>query len=438
MTVISAPDNAAGSVAIKGSRPGRRLLLGFLALWLLLAVPLISAPRLSLSHGHRDIPKIASEALDAGKDKLVIFTGLEWESWSRKLRDETLDNAVFQEALAKDFVLTSIDLPKIPNDSGNLSALERRHYELAQNLRLHAIPSIYLCDSDGRPYALLGYLAGGPESVLEAIRTRKAAYMRLNEDIHTLQGPPLAVAIDTWLKTLPEIVRSLHQEKMELILKADMANETGLRPKYKRALLMPKAREDRYVGKIDEAEALYLDILKEAKPSGEELQTIYYEMGDVYLQKHDYNRLLDVVDQAINAAPNSWRMPVLNEMIDVFTHRWIYTKYKPKEMKKADYDYKKITIQPEEINPLRKLIREAKTAAPQSLRNEILDRMLDELGRQAEPEIPALNVDGFLDRKKRERRPRPSGATPHSSRLRLRSPTPPVGGKLKRGTPSSP
>ena len=68
-------------------------------------------------------------------------------------------------------------------------------------------------------------------------------------------------------------------------------------------------------------------------------------------------------------------MPVLTEMMDVFTRQWIYLKYDPAKMKAVDYDAKRVEISSDGVKRLAQIIDEAKTASPTSTRNEVLERM---------------------------------------------------------------
>lgn len=328
---------------------------------------------------HTDFRNAVKIARSAGKSHLVIFTGYDWEPWSRKLREEVLSDPSFRRALAPDFVVTFVDLPATPEAKERPSEKELYHYGLARDFNLHVLPSLYLCTPEGRPYGLVGYEKGGAEPVITAILAKRSSYLSMTESIRGLEGPSRALAIDAWLKTLPDPLRSLRQDKMEMIVESDPENETGLRLQYQLALLLPKARRHRYSGELDQAEALYLEVVNHVKPASVVLQDTLYELADVYFQRKDYDKLLDALDRAIEAAPESPRMAVLDEMMEVFTRQWIYTKYRPVEMKTFDHDYKKIQLSPDETKRLVELAIKAKDIAPKSRRNGVLDRMIRQM-----------------------------------------------------------
>ena len=235
--------------------------------------------------------------------------------------------------------------------------------------------------TDGRPYALIVYREGSASALISEITEKRGAYADMMAKMAAVAGPARALAIDGWLQTVPEALRELHGEKIQELIDSDPDNSTGLRARYRMAQMLPRARNLRYQGSgsLEAAEKLYTGILEELRPTGEEEQDIRYELADVYFQRKDYDSLLATLDQAIAAAPNGPRMPVLKEMMDVFTRQWIYTKYDPDRMKALDYDHKRMEIPPAQIRRLKNLIEQAKSVAPTSTRNVILKQMETEL-----------------------------------------------------------
>ena len=329
---------------------------------------------------HSDYAQASETARQTGRQNLVLFTGLRWEEWSKRLQTEVLAAPGFADELAKDFVLTHVDLPETPGPEEELSAADARHHALARDLRLHALPLFYLCTSDGRPYGVVGYREGGPQALMREIQTKRGAHATMTARIATLEGVERAREIDTWLETLPEPLRLRQSREIQTIIDSDPDDSAGLRGKYRVMVMLPEARRLRYESRVDEAEKLYLEILREQRPArGPARQDLYYELADVYFQKKDYDALLDTLDRAITAAPDGPRMPVLNEMMDVFTRQWIHLKYDPEKMNAADYDTKRVEIPPDGMKRLAQIIDDAKTISPTSTRNQVLDRMSAEL-----------------------------------------------------------
>jgi hypothetical protein len=372
-------DRRAGRDLANGTRPAGPSL--FLALFLACTLwPSASFAAALPDAWHSDYTQASELARRAGKQTLVLFTGLKWDQWSQRLQAEVLDTAEFSKALGDDFVLTHVDLPEQPRPDDELNASEKSHYALARDLRLHVLPSLYLCTPEGQPYGLIGYRDGGPQALVREIRAKRDAYAALTSKAATLEGPARAQAIDAWLETLPEPLRLLQSERIQTIIDSDPDNSTGLRAKYRVMVMLPEARRLRYESRVDEAEKLYLEILREQRSeSGATRQDLYYELADVYFQRKDYDALLDTLDRAISAAPEGPRMPVLKEMMDVFTRQWIYLKYDPEKTKAVDYDTKRVEIPPDGVMRLAQIIKEAKTVSPTSTRNDVLERMSAEL-----------------------------------------------------------
>lgn len=85
----------------------------------------------------------------------------------------------------------------------------------------------------------------------EERRREKEAYAQTVEKIRRREDPPRALAIEAWLKDLPEPLQFLHQEKLEMIVNADPRKETGLCRADKRQNGYPE-RDDRCIhAKVD-------------------------------------------------------------------------------------------------------------------------------------------------------------------------------------------
>lgn len=368
-----------------GESPGPRARRRPLALLLCLAAaagPVLSAPPVPglRETWHSDFDKAIAVARESGKENLLVFTGLEWEGRSRGFRDKVMGDPGFIRAVGKRFVLAHIDLPETPRDVKDLTGVEARGYRLARGLKLRGFPAVYLCSSDGRPYAMLAQSAEEPAAFARLIDGKRTEHAEAMRAIGRLSGPDRAIAIDAWLDSIPGPLRMLHRDKIEDLIAADPENVTGLRSEHHLALMIPEARSLRYGGKLEEAEALYLRIVGEAEPEGEALQQVYYELADVYFQRKDYDCLLETLDLAIEAAPRGERMGVLREMMQVFTRQWIFMKCKPAEMQAAKYDHRKVGIAPGDAEILLQAIAAARRVAPRSTRNRTLDVMARELG----------------------------------------------------------
>jgi tetratricopeptide (TPR) repeat protein len=329
---------------------------------------------------HTDFAEAAEIARQSEKQNLVLFTGLKWEQWSQRLHADISSKPEFAGALSSEFVLTHVDLPETPRLENELSEPERRHYALARDFQLSVLPAAYLCTETGRPYDLVGYSDGGLKLFVEEIRLKREAYAAVTAKAAALEGSDRAREIDAWLQTLPESLRTLQSEMIQTVIDSDSDNAAGLRSKYRVMVMLPEARHARYTSSLDKAEKLYLEVLREQRAGGAEArQDLYYELADVYFQMKDYEALLDTLDRAISAAPEGPRMPVLREMMDVFTRQWIYLKHDPERLKAVDYEVKRVELLPGDAERVLALIEQAKTVSPASMRNQVLERMKAEL-----------------------------------------------------------
>ncbi len=344
---------------------------------------MLTALEARAEHWQKDFVNAIDKACLSKKQNLLLFTGLEWEQSSKRLKDEILSKPEFSATLAIDFVLTCLDLPP-PSELDVESKRDDKGYALAREFRLEVVPSFLLCTPEGRPYASVLYDDRSTDALLDEIRHKRDAFGIAMSGISAMQGVDRARAIHAWIQTLPESLRPLQTEMTHAIIELDANDLTGLRSKYLMADRMPQARQLRYTGDLGLAENLYKEVLKECRLSDEQRQDLYYELADVYFQRRDYDELLNTVEKAMAAAPQGARMPVLNEMIEVFTRRWIYVKYDPEGMKAADYDTTRLKVaHPDETRRLLKLIDEAKISHATSPRFFALKRLETELRKNA-------------------------------------------------------
>ncbi|MEM7203720.1 MAG: thioredoxin family protein [Planctomycetota bacterium] len=106
----------------------------------------------------------------AGHDVLLIFTGPEWCSWSRRLAAEVLGTAEFRDALPERFVPVMLEFAR------DATSTPAEHVRLRQEYAVQGLPTVVLADADGRPYARLGYRRGGADAYvqhLDRLRLRR-------------------------------------------------------------------------------------------------------------------------------------------------------------------------------------------------------------------------------------------------------------------------
>jgi thioredoxin-related protein len=122
------------------------------------------------------------------KDLLLEFTGLDWCDGCKGLRARVFGYEEFQEWMVEEYVWVALDFPvnksvlaMIPED------LKKQNEALRERYPVRGYPTVYLCDSGGRPYARrAGFDAmGTPDEYLLELgnlskvkKTRDAAFQK--------------------------------------------------------------------------------------------------------------------------------------------------------------------------------------------------------------------------------------------------------------------
>ena len=123
----------------------------------------------------RDVSEGQRRARAESKDLLVVFTGHGWCAACEDLDREVFQKAEFVREAAKPFVFVELDFTF--GDSSQERQRERTYRELQKRFLAPAVPTVYLLDHAGVPYAIWeGYKAGtGPQKVLALMQQARAA-----------------------------------------------------------------------------------------------------------------------------------------------------------------------------------------------------------------------------------------------------------------------
>lgn len=148
----------------------------------LLALAALPAPG-ELPRWSLDFDAAASEARDAEKDLLVDFTGSDWCVWCMRLDTEVFLAEGVREALAEQYVLVKVDLPRSPAALEHVPDIARNR-QLSREYRVEAFPTVLLMTSAGEVYARTGYVEGGGPAYLAHLR-----------ELRRRGRPPLMAAI---------------------------------------------------------------------------------------------------------------------------------------------------------------------------------------------------------------------------------------------------
>jgi thioredoxin-related protein len=283
-------------------------------------------------HWQTDFEAAKNQAKAENKLLLVDFTGSDWCSWCKKLHEEVFDKDAFKDEAPKHFVLVELDFPhekKLPND------LKAQNDKLAKRYKIHGYPTVLLVDADGQVVAHTGYQAGGPENYVKQLAGFLDAYasiVKMKAELDKVEGLDRARLLDK----LVDAYLNLHNEIDELgewskeIVRLDLGNKTGLRPKHEFRAWMAiyeKRMEDHKLAEatraLDKAlavQGISADLRKTAESRLEKLKPLVEAMEAVAKSKGelegteglDRAKLLDTYLEAqaklLTLAPNETAM----------------------------------------------------------------------------------------------------------------------------------
>lgn len=198
-----------------------------------------------------DAEKAMAAAKKENKTVIMNFTGSDWCGWCIKLEGEVFSKPDFYRPALKDFVFLKLDFP---SDKSKQSANEiEQNNKMKSKFGVSGFPSIYVCDSQGRPFAKTGYQAGGPKKYLTHVNTFKQKLTERNELLALAareKGDKKAELLDRALGLMdPDIATSHYEEVIKEIVSIDKTNKLGLRSKYYAA--QDAEERKRILAKID-------------------------------------------------------------------------------------------------------------------------------------------------------------------------------------------
>ena len=274
-----------------------------------------------------------ARATKEGKDLLVDFSGSDWCGWCIKLDKEVFSHEAFQTEASKHFVLVMLDFPRKPENKAKISeALTKRNEELKEAFGVRGFPSVMLVGADGKPYASTGYQRGGVETYLEhleTLRSDKAVRTAIKAKLDGSQGIARAKLLDALIEATPETLHGSLLEEMTEIVNLDADGTAGLKSKYAFKARMMEVSQTQRAGEFDKAEKMYEDIIAKLKPEGEQLQTLYFQWGEIKFRKDDKPGIVEMLTKALEAAPGSDAAPRLKDMLKRFAPKEEEAEAKP-------------------------------------------------------------------------------------------------------------
>lgn len=98
---------------------------------------------------------------------LLNFTGSDWCGWCMRLDAEVFSQGAFRGFASEHLVCVTIDFPR---DRPQHPDVTRRNEDLKRQYRVSGFPSLFLLNPNGRELGKLGYMEGGPQPFVDAMR----------------------------------------------------------------------------------------------------------------------------------------------------------------------------------------------------------------------------------------------------------------------------
>ncbi len=114
-----------------------------------------------------DLEKAKAQAKAENKKILLDFTGSDWCGWCKKLDAEVFSQQAWKDYAAKHLVLVELDFPRsfqLPE------ATKKQNEALSKKFSIQGFPTIIIISASGQKKGELGYVEGGPEAFIKALK----------------------------------------------------------------------------------------------------------------------------------------------------------------------------------------------------------------------------------------------------------------------------
>ncbi len=251
---------------------------------------------------------------------LVDFTGSDWCGWCIRLRNEVFEKEEFIKNAPKQFVLVELDFPRqkeLPEK------LKLQNEKLARQYKVRGFPTVLVLDPEGDVIARTGYRPGGAEEYLNHL----AEFVKVFEGIAPLkaelekaQGLARAKILDQLIDSYEKLEKEIDKldEWTKEIIALDANNEAGLKSKYEFRSLMAEAAELKGKQKFEEARKLLDKAIATPGITAQQKQDAYFALGECFFFVKDFSGVVDSLNKAIQAAPQSDKVASLKRMVERF------------------------------------------------------------------------------------------------------------------------
>lgn len=115
-----------------------------------------------------DVDKAMKYAAASKRQILMDFSGSDWCGWCIKLHNEVFVKDAFKAYADKNLVLVEVDFPRGKEQSAEMKA---RNSKLATKYGVRGFPTVIVLDpTTGKELGRTGYVKGGPEAFITAVK----------------------------------------------------------------------------------------------------------------------------------------------------------------------------------------------------------------------------------------------------------------------------
>jgi thioredoxin-related protein len=265
----------------------------------------------------------SKKAAESGKELLINFSGSDWCGWCIRLDKEVFSHQEFLDGAKKDYVLVVLDFPRQEENLAKIPEAEQaRNEELQQKYAIQGFPTVLLANAEGEVYARTGYRPNGPEAYLKelaAFREARDKRVAVKAKIASAEGLEKAKLLDELVESTAADMQPDLAPEMKEIVSLDGDGKAGLRDKYRLRVGMLDAAAALREQDFEKAAGQFETLLKDLNPQGEQRQQLLLAMGEPYFYLDKTDKVVELLKQAVEAAPDSDAADGIKQMIERFS-----------------------------------------------------------------------------------------------------------------------
>lgn len=184
-----------------------------------------------------DYQAARKKAIEEEKHLLLLFTGSDWIPLCRIFDRDVLNQQSFIDAVSEFVVPVRFDFPK---DEKLPAAIAAQNHLFMRAYRVSAFPTVYLTDTDGRPYGVNGYQPVTPVEYGKIISTMRQMAKLRDQYFAKADASEGVEKAQLLVKGVPNLPGNLsaryYRPQMEAIIASDPEDQTGKVDKCRRLL----------------------------------------------------------------------------------------------------------------------------------------------------------------------------------------------------------